>query len=140
MDRKRFISGWLSGIALFVALILTVPHFVAVNSGAYKLAVATANARAEFNEALGSPIREAWFSEGTTQYGEQAKADLLIPVRGFRRNGNLRVQAIKDHENWKLQELILELAQPEKRIDLLWNPVTGIIPSAWWINSLMTLR
>lgn len=116
---------WLIRIALIVVLILTVPHFVAINSGAYKLAIATANAKLEFNDALGPPIREAWFSEGTTRYGQQAKADLLIPVRGSKRNGNLRVRAIKDQGNWKLNELTLALSQPEKRIDLLWNPVTG---------------
>jgi len=55
MAGKWSMGRWLSGIMLFVALILTVPHLVAINSGAYKMAVATANARAEFNDALRSP-------------------------------------------------------------------------------------
>lgn len=115
----------LSGSAFIVILMLTAPHFLAVTSGAYKLAVATAHQRAEFNDELGPPVREAWFSEGKTQFGKIAKADLLIPVQGSKRKGILRVLAIKDQENWKLRELTLELAQPEKRIDLLWNPLTG---------------
>jgi hypothetical protein len=122
---SRRVRRWLIGIALFVVLILTVPHFVAISSGPYRLAVTTANARPEFSEALGPPIREAWFSEGTTRYGERASADLLIPVQGRKSKGNLRVLAAKDQGNWRLKELTLDLSQPEKRIDLLWNPVTG---------------
>jgi hypothetical protein len=115
----------LTGSAFILLLMLTASHFLAVTSGAYKLAVATAQQRAEFNDELGPPVREAWFSGGKTQFGKRAKADLLVPVQGSKRKGSLRVLAIKDQENWKLKELTLELAQPEKRIDLLWNPLTG---------------
>lgn len=116
---------WSIGIMLLAALILTLPHYVATRSNAYKLAISTAHARPEFNDALGLPIREAWFSAGTIEYGAKPKAELTIPVRGAQRKGNLRVLAIKDHGNWGLKELILDLAEPEKRIDLLWNPLTG---------------
>jgi hypothetical protein len=115
----------LTASAFILILMLTAPYFLAVTSGAYKLAVAKAHQRAEFNDELGPPVREAWFSEGKTQFGERARADLLIPVQGSKRKGALRVLAIKDQENWKLKELTLELAQPDKRIDLLWNPLTG---------------
>lgn len=115
----------LTGSAFILILMLTAPHFLAVTSGAYKLAVATAHQRAEFNDELGLPVREAWFSEGKTQFGKRAKADLLIPVQGSKRKGTLRVLALKERENWELKELTLGLAQPEKRIDLLWNPLTG---------------
>jgi hypothetical protein len=124
------VCRWLIGVVLLVALLLTLPHFIAISSGAYKLATATAHARSEFNDALGPPIREAWFSEGTTRYGEPTNANLRIPVQGSKRNGSLRALAIKDQGNWRLKELTLELAQPEKRIDLLWNPLTGDFRSA----------
>jgi hypothetical protein len=107
------------GAALVIVLMLTVPHFVAVSGGAYRLAVATASQTPQFTEALGAPIREAWFSEGRTEYGNQAKAELTIPVMGSKQRGDLQVVAIKDGERWKLKGLTLELERSGERINLL---------------------
>ena len=104
---------------IFVALMLTLPHFVATTSGAYKLAVATAHRKPQFTQTLGPPIREAWFSGGKTVWSDPATAEMLIPVRGQIRNGNLRARAIKDGGQWRLTELTLELASPDEHIDLL---------------------
>ena len=122
-----FASGWLSprlrnlllGAALVLVLMLTVPHFIATTSGAYKLAVATAHQTPRFTKALGVPVSEAWFSEGKEQWGNPASAEMLIPVRGQLRTGNLRARAIKDGGRWRLTELTLELTQPDEHIDLL---------------------
>jgi hypothetical protein len=122
-----FTSGWLSarsrnllfGAAFVIALMLTVPHFMATTSGAYKLAVATAHQSPQFTEALGNPVAEAWFSEGKEEWGNPARAAMLIPVRGRMRKGNLRARAIKDGGRWQLTELTLELTQPDEHIDLL---------------------
>jgi hypothetical protein len=103
---------------------LTVPHFMATTSGAYKLAVATAHQSPRFRETLGDPVTEAWFSEGKEEWGSPAKAEMLIPVQGRIRRGNLRVRAIKDGGRWRLLELALELTQPDEHIDLL--PKTSI--------------
>ncbi len=110
------------GAALILALILTVPHFIATNSGAYKLAVATANQAPQFTEALGAPIREAWFSEGRTEFGDSAKAELTIPVTGSKQRGDLQVIAVKEGGEWRLKELMLVLARSGERIDLLASP------------------
>jgi hypothetical protein len=109
----------LLGAVLVVMLMFTAPHFMATMSGAYKLAVATAHQSPEFREALGTPVTEAWFSEGTMQLGNSADAKLLIPVRGPKQNGSLRVQAVKDDGVWRLRELTLELERPGESIDLL---------------------
>jgi hypothetical protein len=109
----------LLGAAFVVMLMFTVPHFMATMSGAYKLAVATAHQSSQFKEALGSPVTEAWFSEGTMQLGNPAEAKLLIPVRGPKLNGSLRVQAVKNDGVWKLKDLTLELERPGESIDLL---------------------
>jgi len=109
----------LVGAVLILVLMLTVPHFMATSSGAYKLAVATAHQSPQFREALGVPVTEAWFSEGTFELGDQAKAEMVIPVHGRTRQGNLRALAIKDRGTWRLQELTLELTQSGDRIDLL---------------------
>jgi Cytochrome oxidase complex assembly protein 1 len=122
-----FTSGWSSarsrnllfGAAFVIVLMLTVPHFMATTSGAYKLAVATAHQSPQFTEALGNPVAEAWFSEGKEEWGNPARAEMLIPVRGRMRKGNLRARAIKDGGRWQLTELTLELTQPDEHIDLL---------------------
>jgi Cytochrome oxidase complex assembly protein 1 len=124
-DSAQF--GWRSprlrnlmlGAALIVVLVLTVPHFVATRNGAYKLALATAHETPKFVEALGTPISEAWFSEGKIEYGDAPKAELAIPVTGSKQKGNLQVVAIKEDGRWRLQKLTLELVESGERIDLL---------------------
>jgi len=106
------------GAAVVLVLILTVPHFMVTSEDAYKLAVATAHRRAEFNDLLGAPVREGWYSEGKIELGNPATANLLIPVHGRLRRGNLRVLAVKDDGEWRLKSLTLELAQPSENINL----------------------
>lgn len=106
------------GVAVLVVLDLTVPHFMATSSGAYKLAVATAHRVPQFTEALSAPVKEGWFSEGKEEVGQSAKADLTIPVHGSKRKGNLHVLAVKENGVWRLTELTLKLTEPEESIDL----------------------
>lgn len=114
--RRRYI---LLGAALTLVLILTLPHFMTTTHGAYKLAVATAHQSPQFREALGAPVTEAWFSEGKLEFGNETKAEMVIPVHGRRGEGKLRVRAVKDGGSWKLQELTLDLTQSDDHIDLL---------------------
>jgi hypothetical protein len=107
------------GASIVVILMLTVPHFMATTSGAYKLAVTTAHQSPRFRETLGEPVTEAWFSEGEEKLGNPATAEMLIPVQGRMRRGNLRARATKDGGVWRMTELTLELTQPDERIDLL---------------------
>jgi hypothetical protein len=106
-------------VALFIVLLLTVPHFLATTSAAYKLAVATAHQRRAFTQLLGPPVTEAWFSEGKQVWGDPATAEMLIPVHGQIRRGNLRARAIKEAGQWRLTVLILELKSPDEQVDLL---------------------
>ena len=80
---------------------------------------ATRHQTPQFTEALGAPIGEAWFSESTMEYGNPAKAELTIPVKGSRQKGDLRALAIKEDGRWKLKKRTLELSQSGERIDLL---------------------
>lgn len=106
--------------AIIIVLMLTLPHFLATTSGAYKLAVVTAQRAPQFSQTLGPPIAEAWFSEGRQVWSNPVTAEMLIPVRGQIRSGNLRARAIKQDGQWRLTELTLELPSPEgRRIDLL---------------------
>ncbi|MGB8734096.1 MAG: cytochrome c oxidase assembly factor Coa1 family protein [Candidatus Sulfotelmatobacter sp.] len=107
------------GAAVFVVLMLTVPHFMATSSGIYKVAVTTAHQSPQFKQVLGLPVSEAWFTEGSWQLGNTGRGEILIPVQGRMRRGNLRARAIKDDGRWRLTELTLELTQPDEHIDLL---------------------
>jgi hypothetical protein len=112
------------GCGIFIVLILTVPHYVAVCGGDYKLAVATAHQSRQFNELLGTPVKEGWYSEGKKDVGrgtleEPVRSEMLIPVRGKRQEGNLRLQAIKIDGVWKLTELTLEIDNSGAPVDLL---------------------
>ena len=109
----------LLGAAFVILLMLTVPHFVATRSGAYKLAIATAHQSPWLTEALGTPVTEAWFSEGKEEWGNPPRATLTVPVDGPKRHGNLQVPAVKDTGGWRLTELTLELTGPDDHIDLL---------------------
>ena len=108
-------------VPVFLLFLLLVPHFVATSGGDYKLAVATAHKSPRLVEALGSPLKEGWFSEGKRETGDHAKSEMSIPIRGPKRAGSLRVFAIRDNGTWQLQELSLELTDPGEHIDLLSN-------------------
>lgn len=116
------LRNWLLVAVLLGLLIPVVSQFVARSSDAYKLAVATARQTPQFTEALGAPIKEAWFSEGRTEYGNPARAELTIPVTGSKQKGDLQVVAIKEDGRWRLKELRLEVARSGERIDLLASP------------------
>lgn len=119
ISRKR-LYGWV----FVLSLIPTVPHFMAVCGGDYKLAVTTAHQSPQFNDLLGAPVKEGWFSEGEGTLGRgtaevPVRSEILIHVRGTKQGGNLRVQAVKIDGVWKLKELILELDKSGTPIDLL---------------------
>lgn len=114
---RRLPRKMMLGAALVLVLMLTVPHFMATTSGAYKLAVATAHESPRFIDALGAPVTEAWFSEGKEVRGKSS--EMLIPVRGGIRRGDLRVRAVKDGRGWRLTELTLSLDGQSEPIDLL---------------------
>jgi hypothetical protein len=109
----------LCGWAIFLLLIATVPHFIAVSGGDYKLAVRTAHQSRQFNDLLGAPVQEGWFSEGKGTLEKPIRSEMMISVRGKKRKGNLRVQAAKDDGIWRLTELTLEIEGSSTPIDLL---------------------
>jgi cytochrome oxidase complex assembly protein 1 len=106
-------------VTAILVLMLTLPHFLATMSGAYRLAVLTAHRTPLFAHTLGPPISEAWFSDNRQVWSNPATEEMLIPVRGQIRRGNLRARAIELDGEWRLTELTLELAPPEAGIDLL---------------------
>ena len=122
MQASRWFSRllrWLLAAILLAVLIPPVFHFAAKKVDPYKLAIETARRNRDFIDVLGSPVTEAWFFDGKEQLGDPATAQLLIPVRGSLRAGNLRVRAIKENGHWRLTQLTLEVTNPNKTVDLL---------------------
>jgi len=119
----RFLK-WLLAATLVGVLIPPVFHFAAKRFDPYRLAIQTARKNHDFIDVLGSPVTEGWFFDGKEEVGNPATAQLLIPVRGSTRTGNLQVRAIKENGRWRLTQLTLELANPDKSLDLLGpNPI-----------------
>lgn len=114
----RFLR-WLLVATLLGVLIPPVFHFVAKRFDPYKLAIQTARKNHDFVELLGSPVTEGWFIDSKEELGNPTTAQLLIPVRGSTRTGNLRVRAIRENGRWRLTQLTLEVANPDKSVDLL---------------------
>ena len=99
-------------------------HLAARRFDPYKLTIQTARQNRDFIDVLGNPVTEGWFFDGKQQLGDPATAQLLIPVRGSARTGNLRVRAIKENGRWRLTQLTLKVASPDKSVDLLGeNPI-----------------
>ena len=109
----------LSGALAILAAMMLAPHLIATRSGAYRLAVETAQKNPEFITVLGDPVKEAWFSEGTLSFGSPRGAELQIPVHGRLRRGELEVSAIKCNGEWRLSALTLKLTDSPERINLL---------------------
>lgn len=116
---SRKLLTWLLGCILLGTFVPVIVEFAAKRFDPYKLAVETAHKNPEFVGALGAPAAEGWFFEGKEQFGNPARAEMLIPVHGRTRVGNLRVEAVKDSGRWRLTQLILELTKPDESIDLL---------------------
>ncbi|HTS06825.1 MAG TPA: cytochrome c oxidase assembly factor Coa1 family protein [Candidatus Eisenbacteria bacterium] len=115
---RRFLR-WLLAALLLGTLVPVVVQFAARRSDAYRLAVETAHEKSKFTDVLGEPVTEGWFFEGKTELGNPRTTEMLIPVRGRMKSGNLRATAIKDGGHWRLTQLILELTRPDEHIDLL---------------------
>ena len=102
-----------------LVLSFTLPLLLKWTSGSYRLAVTTAHQSPRFIELLGAPVQEAWYIDSHEVWGNPPTTEMLIPVRGQVRKGNLRARAFKVGEHWKLTMLKLELEQPSELIDLL---------------------
>lgn len=122
---RRMLPRMLAFLIFSLILALIVPHYFITSTEVYKLAVTTAHGETTFNEALGVPVHEGWFSEGNIHSGDSGTASLKIPVCGSIQKGNLRVIAIKENGNWRLKDLTLELAKSGRSIDLLKKEAGG---------------
>ena len=106
--------------AAFVGLILLAVFGAMKSSDAYKGALARARAEPAVVEALGSPIKDGMFVSGSTNVnGASGHADLAIPIYGPKGEATLYVVAEKALGAWNYSNLVVEIKDTKKRIDLL---------------------
>jgi hypothetical protein len=95
-----------------IIILFIVPLFVAVetmmeSSGAYKLAMRTAQASPCVVQSLGSPIKSGWAMSGSIEEsGDDGSANLSIPISGPRGKGDIEVEAKKIAGIWTINSLI----------------------------------
>jgi hypothetical protein len=94
------------------------------SSDAYTGALVRARAAPAVTEALGAPIKDAYFVSGNiTLNGETGAADLAIPVKGPKGGASIFVQASKRLGAWHFDHMIVQVDATQKRIDLSEYPV-----------------
>ncbi len=115
--------GCLSLLVLFAAFVGSI-FFVAAgamkSSDAYKDAVAQAQASPAVVEALGTPIKTGFFTSGSVNTtGPGGDAALSIPISGPKGKATIQVEAKKSGGEWTYSTLVVEVENPQQRIDLL---------------------
>jgi len=106
--------------ATFVGLIVVVVFSAMKSSDAYKGALARARAEPAVIEALGSPIKDGMFVSGSTNVnGASGHADLVIPIYRPKGEATVYVVAEKSLDAWNYSNLVVEIKDTKKRIDLL---------------------
>lgn len=107
-------------VAAFVGLIVVIVFSAMKSSDVYRESLVRAKASPAVVEALGSPIKDGMFMSGSTNVnGASGEANLAIPISGPKGEGTLYVAATKSVGVWNYSNLVLEVKQTKRRIDLL---------------------
>ena len=126
--------GCLSSVILLAAFIAVIMIFVfglMKSSDAYKLALDKAKSSPEVIEALGTPIREGYFTSGNINVsGPSGNADLAIPISGPKGGATIYLEAQKSAGEWSFSKLIVEIKGSRKRINLIANTRACLTPSS----------
>jgi hypothetical protein len=118
--------GCLSMILLFVAFIVLIMSMVfgmMKSSDVYSQALTRAKADTIVVEALGSPIKDGYFTSGNiSETGPSGSAELSIPISGPKGSGTIYLEARKSAGEWTFSKLQVEIGKTNQRIDLLNGP------------------
>jgi hypothetical protein len=116
-------AGCLSMIliaGIFIALIFSAVSGMMKSSDAYKEGMNRARASAEVTEALGSPIKEGFFTSGSVNTtGPSGHAELSIPVSGPKGSGKILVVGEKSGGDWAYSKIEFVMDKSGEKIDLL---------------------
>jgi hypothetical protein len=120
---KWFIPFLIVTVAVFLGGTFWMFTRLMKSSGAYSGAMARARSSQAVIEALGTPIKDGYFTNGTVSQNEQTeRANLVIPVSGPKASATMVVIASRMDGKWHFQRLIVQLDETGKQIDLLEKP------------------
>jgi hypothetical protein len=116
----------LACIVGFVAFIMTLMK----SSDAYSGAVLRAESSPAVIAALGTPIKEGFFFTGNiSETGSSGRANLVIPISGPKGTATLYVSASRSVGNWHFNDLVVQVAKTQERIDILaTNQLPATVP------------
>ncbi len=115
--------GAIALLAAFVLLILSIVFGAMKSSDAYKLAFARASADAGVIKAIGTPVKDGFFTTGNIRVnGSSGFADLAVPISGPKGKATIYLVAAKSEGIWNFSKLAVTIKQPSHRIDLLKQP------------------
>lgn len=107
-------------LAAFGIVLMTVITSSFRHSDVYQQAIAQAAANPQVREGIGEPIKPDWLISGELNVsGSSGKANLIIPISGYRGRGRIHAVAQKSGGVWRFAYLQVELANQSASIDLL---------------------
>lgn len=110
MRTATSILAFCIGLTLFMGLVWTGCSSFLKNNSAYERGVATAVADPTLNKALGSPVRESWFLNGSIEGdGMVSHGVWLVRLKGAKASGTLRIAGIKSGGEWSVVALGFEV-------------------------------
>ncbi len=103
-----------------IASIFMVATTAMKSSDVYKDALVKAQENPAVVEALGSPITAGYFTNGSiNSSGPTGEAAFSIPLSGPKGKGTIQLEAKKSGGEWTYSALVVDIANPKQRIDLM---------------------
>lgn len=99
------------GFALFMSVVWVGCSAFLKNNDAYRRGVEAALADPVVADALGAPVREGWFLNGTIEgNGAVSRGVWSVRLRGTERAGTLRIAAVERDDRWGVVDMSLRAA------------------------------
>lgn len=107
-------------LAGFVGSIFMVASTAMKTADVYKDALVRAQADPAVVAALGTPITTGFFTSGSiNSSGPTGNAAISIPLSGPKGKATIHLEAEKSGGEWTFSTLVVEVENPQQRIDLL---------------------
>jgi hypothetical protein len=121
--RLTIALGCLGIPLMFVGAVLTAATVALRSSGAYQLALTTAERDPSLIAELGAPVQPGWLTMGQVKvHGPDGEATLVIPISGPRGSGKLSVHASKSAGTWRFSQLQVDVTGRPMPVNLLAAP------------------
>ncbi|HJT80345.1 MAG TPA: cytochrome c oxidase assembly factor Coa1 family protein [Chthoniobacterales bacterium] len=105
--------------AAFIGVIMLTVFGAIKSSDAYKTALARAKADQRVIDAIGTPIKEAWYVLGKTEVsGGSGTSELTIPISGPKGKATIYANSEKFAGDWKFSRMVVKIESTSQTIDL----------------------